>query len=73
MTTRPEAVDFCALSLVNRIATTDDGQDYPIIDLWDEFGQDTDEVAEVAFVVVQLAPDWVVGINMDDFEEAPLN
>jgi hypothetical protein len=41
--------------------------------MWDEFGQDTDDEAEAAYLLVEMTPDWLVLIDMDEFEESPLN
>jgi hypothetical protein len=70
---RPDAVHFCGVDLSARIAVDDDGQQYPIVDLWDAWGQDIDDDDEVAFVVVKMSDDWLVGIDLSEFEDAPLH
>ena len=70
---RPDEVHFCGVDLSARIAVGDDGQQYPIVDLWDAWGQDADDEDDAAFAVVQMSNDWLVGIDLSEFKDATLN
>lgn len=70
---KPETVDFCSLSIPNRIAVADDGKEYRICEMWDEFGQDTEDDDDAAYLLVEMSEDWRVLIDMSEFEESPLN
>lgn len=66
-------IDFCAISLSNRIAIQSDGTEHRIIEMWDDAGQDTDDEDEAAFLIVEIGSGQLACISMNEFEDAPLN
>lgn len=69
----PEEVDFCAISISQRIAVTGDGRQYRIVNMFDDAGDETDIADEVVALVVEMRSDLFAVVDMTDFVDAPLN
>jgi hypothetical protein len=66
-------IDFCAVSIKNRVAITDSGCECPITNMFDEDGDETTEDDEAVVIVVKVSVECWVVVNMDEFEDASLN
>ncbi|ANL84673.1 hypothetical protein [Rhizobium phaseoli] len=53
--------------------STDDGEDIPIIQLLDEYGDETDDLEEAAFAICQTKDGRLVAVQITACEEVTIN